>query len=185
MNREYFKASKGILWVTIGGVVLVGWFGDLLHRAQTEVFISFVLLASIVLLAVRSVTNTYLEIRNKRTLISSGYRNFGKDVIDIYNIFYIGRIPNFPLRQYGSRMVLYIKTSENNIAHASQREVNFSNDTIVSFLKRVKQINPNIKLDSEYEKIINGELLTSDPSENSMEKVDRSAADSLNKEDFK
>ncbi len=69
-------------------------------------------------------------------------------------------------------MVFYIKMSDGKLRQSSLREVNFSEETIVNFLQRIKQINPNIELDPEYEKIIAGKLEKNSPSENTVASIE-------------
>ena len=106
------------------------------------------------------------------TLINSGYRSIGKDTIDIFDIKYIYRYPNFILKWYGSRMVFYIQMPNGKLRQSSLREVNYSNDTLRSFLKRIKKIKPNIELDPEYEKFLQEKLWLEDSSENTIASVE-------------
>lgn len=100
--------------------------------------------------------NTYLEIRDKRTLKNSGYRDIGSDTLDIFDIKYIYRIPAFIWRSWGSLMIIYVKDAKGQLRHSALREVNYSNDTLKRFLRRVKQINPSIELDQEYLDFLDG-----------------------------
>jgi hypothetical protein len=172
MKRERFKSSKGlVIYVAIVASLIVGtanyadWTSyDYLEGGAVAAFL--------VLLALYSTLTTYLEIHDSRTLINSGYRTFGKDTIDIFDIKYIYRHPEFIIRYYGSRMVFYIKGEDGRLRRSSLREVNFANDTLVRFLKRIKEIRPTIELDPEYEKIIKGEMDLNDASGNTVASVE-------------
>ena len=49
---------------------------------------------------------------------------------------------------------------------------NYSNETLLSLLKRLKQIKPSIELDPEYEKFIKGKLFLENPSENTASSIE-------------
>jgi hypothetical protein len=175
MKKERYRAKNDLLWLTIVAVAVIAWAGDLIHRPFNEILISGGLLSAMLLIVILSNSTTYLEIQDMRTLVINGYRELGKDSINLFDIIFIGRTKNFPLKQYGSRMVFYIKMPDGSLVHSSQREINFSNKTLIKFLKRIKQLNPRIVLDHEYESMLKGELLSSDSSQNKMEEIDKKA----------
>ena len=117
------------------------------------------------------------EDSDKRKIINSGYWDIRKDTVDIFDIKYIYRFPHMIIKGWGSRMVLYVKTEDGKLRQSSIREVNYSNDTLVQFLKRIEEINPNIELDNEYQKIIEGEIEFSDASQNTVKEVEQRLRD--------
>jgi hypothetical protein len=175
MKKERFGARNFYVWLYIVIAAVLAYAGDIIHRPLNEILISLGLIIGLLVIVYVSTATTYFEIQDLSTLIINGYRNFGKDNIPLFDIIFIGRTKNFPLKQYGSRMVFYIKMPDGTLAHSSQREINFSNETLIKFLTRLKQLNPRIELDHEYERIIKGDLLSSDPSNNPMEKLDKRA----------
>ena len=59
--------------------------------------------------------NSYLEIRDKRTLINKGNRTFGHDEVDIYDIKYVLRAQAFLMKSWGCRMMIIYEESPNRL----------------------------------------------------------------------
>lgn len=158
--------------MAIVAILALLWAGDFATRAKSDLLVfggmSLIFLALIYF----STKREYLEIIDGRTLINSGYREIGKDIIDIRDITYVYRYPNLRLKSYGSRMVIYVKGDDGKLRQSSVREVNFSESTLERFLRRLKQIKSNIELDSEYEAFLNGTLLLTDASNNTVASVE-------------
>lgn len=172
MKKERFKSSMYLVYLALGAIAFVIYAGNYNDWTFNDYLEGVVLVLGLFLIVFFSTISTYLEIQDNRWLINSGYRTFGKDKIDIFDIKYIYRFPQFILKWYGSRMVFYIKTPDGKLRQSSQREINFSEDKLIQFLKRIKQLNPNIELDAEYEKILNGEMEKNNPSENTVASIE-------------
>jgi hypothetical protein len=174
-KKERFRSKMELIYVPVAGIagfIYLGYLqnGPYAFDQNTIEGISFaaILLAMVVDWKVR----TYLEIQDNRWLVNSGYYTFWKQKFDIFDIKYIYRYPNLRLKWYGSRMVFYIKTPDGKLRQSSLREVNFSNDTLRAFLKRIKQIKPAIELDPEYEKFLEDKLDLENASENTVASVE-------------
>ncbi len=176
MNYERFNSSYSLLFLVIG-VVVLPFFLDYLHNKPIvlngSTWESLAIASALVLLVFWDRQTTYLGIQDNRSLINSGYRSFRKDIFDIRDIKYIYRLPNFFLSWYGSRMVFYINGEDGKLRQTSLREVAYSASTLERFLRRVKEIKSTIELDPEYEKILRGELLFNDPSENTVSIIEK------------
>jgi hypothetical protein len=166
MQSIYF-----ILFV-IAGFVYLGYLQNGPYPVDKNTFEGIFFAAALFVIVVAWKVRTFLEIQDNRWLINSGYRTFGKDKIDIFDIKYIYRHPNLRLKWYGSRMVFFIKGADGKLTQSSLREVNYSNDTLRAFLKRIKQIKPSIELDPEYEKFLEEKLYLEDASENTVASVE-------------
>ena len=115
---------------------------------------------------------TFVEIEDNRHITNTGYFSFGKDTFDILDVKYIYQIPEFVLRQYGSRMLFCIKMPDGKLRQSPLREQAYSNDTIVALLEQLKQIKPTIELDPEYEKIVSGKMYIDEMSQNTISSVE-------------
>jgi hypothetical protein len=172
MKKEHFASSVYLVYIFVAAIAGYFLIGNFTARPLNDFLFFSAFAMGTLLLVYLSTIHTYLEIQDNRWLINSGYRTFGKDRIDIFDIKYVYRFSELILKWYGSRMVFYIKTEDGTLRQSSQREINFSNDKIIEFLKRIKQINPRIELDQEYEEIIKGEMETSSASENTVASVE-------------
>jgi hypothetical protein len=175
MSKERFKSKMTGIYIISVFIVAMFFLGDSQDRPYGLNLdtLEIVALASVLFLFVCYLKwTTYLEIQDGRWLINSGFRNFRTDKIDIFDVKYIYRYPNFILKWYGSRMVFYIKTADGKLHRSSVREVNFSNDIMRAFLKRIKQLNPSIELDQEYELFLQEKLYLEDTSDNTVESVE-------------
>ncbi len=172
MKKERFKSSMTLLYVFVSAVALSVFVADYKDWLLNDYLFAVSISAILLIIVYLSTIHLYLEIQNNRTLINSGYNTFGKNEIDIFNIVYIYRHPEFILKWYGSRMVFYIRIPEGKLRQSSLREINYSNETIIKFLTRIKEINPNIELDHEYKKIIKGEIEKNEPSHNTLKSVE-------------
>lgn len=153
-TKERFGSSLQRLYVILGAIALIFLFGILNERnvkhTLNDYLVSGGLAAALFLFVYFLTKNTFLEIQNQRVLKNSGYRDIGSDTIDIFYIKYIYRAPAFIWRSGGSLMLIYARDEKGHLKYSALREVNYSNDTLKRFLRRVKQINPSIELDREY-----------------------------------
>lgn len=172
MKKERFKSNMHFVYIVLGAIAVYFWAGGFRSDSLNNLLVFIVLAGSLFLVAYLSTIRTYLEIQDNRQLINSGYRTFGKDRIDIFDIKYIYRFSNFRLKWYGSRMVFYIEMPNGKLHQSSLREVNYSNDTLRDFLKRIKQIKPSIELDPEYVAFLEEKLYLEDASENTVASVE-------------
>lgn len=60
-------------------------------------------------------------------------------------------------------MVIYIKGDGGKLKHSALRESNYSNENLKNILTRLKQLNPSIELDPEYEDFLSGKLGSQNP----------------------
>ena len=175
MKKERFKSKMQSIYFVlfvIGGFFYLGYLQNGPYSLERNTFEAIFLAVILFGIVFDFKVRTYLEIQDARWLINSGYRTFGKDKIDIFDIKYIYRYPNLRLKWYGSRMVFYIKTPEGKLRQSSVRELNYSNDTFRDFLKQIRQIKPSIELDSEYEKFLEEKLYLEDASENTVASIE-------------
>jgi hypothetical protein len=61
---------------------------------------------------------------------------------------------------------------DGKLRQSSLREVNYLNDRLRDFLRRIRQIEPSIELDPEYEKFLEEKLYLEDASENTVASVE-------------
>ncbi len=117
---------------------------------------------------------TYLEIKNTNELINSGYHSFRKDTLEIGKIKYITRIPQTALPFVGpSLMLIYSRRPDGVIAHSTVREYSYDESTLKRFLARLKEINPAIELDPEYEEFLREERLLRTKTNNTAKSVEQ------------
>lgn len=158
MERERFESTKSII-ILLAAMYLsffaIGYFQYGLIYDEHLLYGSIAALLGL-LLAYLLWKNTYLEIEHHRILKNSGYRDIGSDTLDIVDIKYIYRIPAFVWRSGGSLMMIYTKDAHGELRYSALREVNYSNDTLKRFLRRLRQIKPSIELDQEYEDFLAG-----------------------------
>jgi len=171
-RREIFHSKHDLIYFGTAALALAFWMGGLFNRPLDDIVFGLSLAFFILIIIYLSVINTYLEIKNGRRLINSGYFSLSKQETDIFDIKYIYRYPHFILKWYGSRMVFYVKMPDNKLKQVSLREANYSNETLRGFLKRLLKINPRIELDPEYEKFLAEKLWLEDASENTIESVE-------------
>src|SRR5262249_4497513 len=150
MKDEYFKSSLYLVFIFAAIVFSSFAIGDIQSRTFKDAaeFIAFGML--LILLVYINARHSYFQIKDGRWLISSGYKTFRKEKIDIYKIKYIYRYPELILKRYGSRMAIFFTDTDGILKESAQREVNFSNEVLVNLLRRIKRINPAIELDNEY-----------------------------------
>ncbi len=180
MKKERYSGGYRlfiVVLIVLGASLVNGYINTGVPTAE-NIEILVVLGVSILLGVYLSTRNTYLEIQDDRTLVNSGYHDFGKDIIAIHDIKYIYRVPQFIVAWYGgSLMVIYHKDTQNGIQHSALRERNYNQDTLKRFLLRIKEIKPTIELDSEYQEFLKGNLELRSPSKNKIEQVEQRLRD--------
>jgi hypothetical protein len=180
MKTERYKGGYRLFLVVLIlliGLIVNGYVNDAIPSVENLKLLA--LLGFFILsLVYFSTLNTYLEIQDERTLVNSGYHDFGKDIIAIHDIKYIYRVPQFIVAWYGgSLMVIYHKDTQNGIQHSALRERNYNQDTLKRFLLRIKEIKPTIEIDSEYQEFLKGNLELRSPSKNKVEQVEQRLRD--------
>lgn len=179
MKKERFQAGHRFIVVIILATIGLFTIGISEHNLsfdfplnQNTQIVSLLFLG-VIILAVRSQQTTYLEIQDERNLINRGYHDFGKDILDIHDIKYIFRVPQFPLAWFGgSLMVIYSTDNTGELRHSALRERNYSEETLVKFLRRIKEIKTSIELDPEYIAFLDGKIVLRDASENTVASVE-------------
>ncbi len=154
---EYYKysSSKTFFWITLGVVLTIVILGYVETRPNIDVVFPVTALAiAIASVVYLKLSNSYLEIKDGRTLVNRGYRELGHDVLDIYDIKYIYRLPQFSFRGAGTIMVIYLCGEDGKLKHSIVREVNYSDKNLKRFLTKITQINPNVDIDPEYLKFL-------------------------------
>jgi hypothetical protein len=180
MTKERFQSGYRLIVltvVTVLGLLVVGYHEH--HVAlDRNTLIVITLFLAVIVSTIKDRLNTHLEITDSRLLTNSGYHDFGDVIIDIRDIKYIYRVPQFPLAWFGgSLMVIYHTDEKGGIRHSALRETNYPEDTLKRFLLRMKEIKPTIELDSEYEKILSDKLGFRDASENTVATVEHRLRD--------
>lgn len=147
-----YPSSKTFFWITLLVVSFISISGYLETRPTLDIVLMAASLATLIIGVVYlKLANTYLEIRDNRTIVNKGYREFGRDEMDIYDIKYVYRIPQFPIKSLGTIMVMYVKGDDDKLKHSIVREVNYTDKALLGILTKLKEINPRIELDPEYE----------------------------------
>ena len=175
--KEIYKSNNSLIWLTLGFIGVTYWAGDMLTKSLHENLIAASLCGFLLLIVYHSSETEHLEIENEKILVNSGYDWFRKQRLNINDIKYIYRKPQFIIKWYGSRMMIITKDSTGKLTESDLREVNFSEGTLIRFLKRIKELNPKIELDPEYEMMLKGELFKNDPSENTTESIEKRLRD--------
>lgn len=164
-----------IVFVTLALLVL-----GYIQNGLPQLGVALKIIACVIFLAVVSLLSrkaTYLQIDNG-ILFNKAYRSFGHDEILISRIKYIYRIPATIFTWAGpSTMLIYSRRHDGVITHSKVREAAFDQETIKSFLLRIKDLNPHIELDPEYEEVISGTRKLSRPTKNSVHSVEQRLRD--------
>jgi hypothetical protein len=122
--------------------------------------------------------STYLEIKKPNELTNAGYHSFRTDTLDITQIRYITPIPQTALPFIGpSLMLIYVRRDDGIIAHSTVREYSYDESTLKQFLARLKEINPSIELDIEYEEFLRGERILRTKTNNTARSVEQMLRD--------
>jgi hypothetical protein len=169
-----------IVYITltvIAVIFLLGFLEKNIIHTPSDYLVSGGIASLLFLLIYVTTINTYLEIQDQRTLRNSGYRDIGYDNFDILNIKYIYRASAFIWRSGGSLMLIYIRDEDGRLKLSKVREVNYPNDTLKRFLRRITQLNPSIELDQEYSNFLSGKYDDEDRSFGRWVKSSNSIAD--------
>ena len=180
MEKERFTSGYGLIWLTLIGVValLTVSYRERGFVPNQDTSVMLLLFFGGIILTLIFRTTTYLEIQNSRTLINSGYYDFKKDTLDIHDIKYIYRVPQFIMRYFGgSLMMIYIKDDNGGIRHSAIRERPYPEATLKKFLLRIKALKPTIELDPEYEAFLADKIDLHSASQNSVEGVEQRLRD--------
>lgn len=153
-------------WLIIVAVLVGFWAGDVVARPMNEIINAVLIALTVISIYLLSIVNTYIEIRERRTLTISGYWSFRKDEIDILSIKYIYRYPDYIIKGYGSRMAIYLRDVDKTIRQVSIIESSYTGEKIIELIKILKGINPNVELDAEYQQILEGTREIGAPSNN-------------------
>jgi hypothetical protein len=157
MSIERFQSSPTLIFFVAGCVFVIGVLGHY-EMPDNPHFLEGVVLGVVtVLLVIAFNRNTFIEIREGRTLINSGFYTFMRPELDVRDIKYVYRIPAFLWRSWGSLMVIYIKGDDGRLRQTTLREVNYTNDTLRRLLQRLKALKPTLEFDPEYEAFLRGE----------------------------
>lgn len=162
--EEKFPSSLTIVYVVAGSFLAYLFLSD--FERGNEILriipVIFVLGVLSLLVIIWDRKTTFLQLSQSH-FTNSGYRSFGKDTIQISKIKYITRIPQTALPFVGpSLMVIYSTLDDGHIAHCYVREFSYEELVLKQFLTRIKDLNPNIELDTEYQEFLqdNRELRT-------------------------
>ena len=157
-DKKYYANWSLIVTFSVAftGIFLLGF----LERGLDHDFLEGVVIILLVLgFLIWTKLNTFLQLKNKRTVVNSGYRSFRKDICDVYDVKYVFRVPQFTWKHFGgSLMILYVKGDDGKLRHSIVREVNYKDQTLKEFLKRITTLNPSIELDKQYRDFLEGKL---------------------------
>jgi hypothetical protein len=184
MTKERFNRGYRLLALFIVGISGLLVIGHNEHHLSfsfpldENTSIVLLLFGAVLFLLLRDLKTTHLEITDSRLLKNSGYHDFGDDIIDIRNIKYIYRVPQFPLAWFGGSLMVIYHTDENGkIRHSALREINYSSDTLKKFLLRMKEIKSTIELDAEYLLILEDKRSFRESSDNTVATVEQRLRD--------
>jgi hypothetical protein len=175
VKKERFESRNTYIVAVlafVAAILFLGFSENKLLYFRQDPLVSGGLIFLLIAFGIYLKVTMFVEIQDDRWLVNSGYYTFWNQKFDIFDVKYIYRYPNFVLKWYGSRMVFYIRTPDGKLRQSSLREVNYSNDTLRAFLKRIKQIKPSIELDLEYEKFLEEKLYLEDASQNTVSSVE-------------
>jgi hypothetical protein len=97
MGTECFKSKVDSTYVAVLGVITLVYLGYLQNGAYSLNAVTFEaagVAGGLILFIYLSKRYTFLEIRESRSLVNSGYKLFRRDEIDIFDIKYIYRYPH-------------------------------------------------------------------------------------------
>ena len=154
------------------GLPLLGYLerGEAMFEDISYIVFSVIL---IIVAVIWHEKTTYLLL-NQSHLINSGYRSFGKDTIKLSRIKYITRIPQTALPFVGpSLMLIYSTRDDGVIAHAAVREYSYDEPVLKQFLTRIKELNPSIELDPEYQEFLNDQRVLRTKTNNTVQSVEQ------------
>lgn len=77
---------------------------------------------------------------------------------DIYNVSKIERTSVFVFKNWGSRLQIYFTDESSKETWRVIQESTYNVETIKALLTKLKEINSSIKLDSQYQDIIDGKI---------------------------
>ena len=97
--------------------------------------------------------NNYIKIADNLDVTVSGHGSWSKVYTRIPEIKYILRIPQYAIKSFGAKMMIYVEDG-GGLKHIQVKEFGMSDVDIRDFLQKIKSINPNVVLDSEYEEFL-------------------------------
>ena len=97
---------------------------------------------------------TWIKIENKKLIIS--FDSFWSKTIDIYSITEIDRIASNKVKYWGSSMVFRYVDKEGKKKEKKIMETYFKSETFKKVIKELLKINKNIKVNHQYQDLING-----------------------------
>ncbi len=171
---EKFESSHIFLYVTVATAVIIPVLG---YSERGYALLSdlpiIITLYILMIVAVKWNEKTTYLLLNQTHFINSGYRSFGKDTVKLSRIKYITRIPQTALPFVGpSLMLIYSTRDDGVIAHAAVREYSFDEPVLKQFLTRIKELNPSIELDTEYQEFLNDQRVLRTKTNNTVQTVE-------------
>ena len=97
---------------------------------------------------------TWIKIENKKLTIS--FDSFWSKTIDIYSITEIDRIASNKVKYWGSSMIFRYVDKEGKKKEKKIMETYFKSETFKKVIKELLKINKNIKVNHQYQDLING-----------------------------
>lgn len=178
MENRFQASHSSLYWTTllVIGLPLLGYIDR--GFALFDNIIPIICASLLIIVAtIWHEKTTYLQL-SESYLINSGYRSFGKDNIKISRIKYITRIPQTALPFVGpSLMVIYSTLDDGRIAHCYVREFSYDELVLKQFLTRIKELNPNIELDTEYQEVLQDKRELRTKTENTVQSAEKKLKD--------
>ncbi len=177
--EDKYQSSLTIVYIVAGSFPLYVLLGYI--ERGTDVFkvidIMLVLGTLALLFILWDRRTTYLQLSQSH-FTNSGYHSFRKDTIEISKIKYITRIPQTALPFVGpSSMVIYSTLVDGRIAHCFVREYSYDEPVLKQFLTKIKDLNPNIELNTEYEEFLQDKRELKHKTSNTMQTVEQMLRD--------
>jgi hypothetical protein len=179
MATQRFRSSNANNLFLVPSLLLMFVLGYHERHVQFDqhTFILVLFALGAVLYAFWDSTRLYLEVRDDRTIVNSGYRTFGNDILDIRDIKYIYRARAFPVWFGPSLMLIYTTDDKGELRHSVVREQPYAQGTLKQFLLRIKTLKPTIELDPEYEAFLTDQIELRDASKNSIASIEKRLRD--------
>jgi hypothetical protein len=157
MTEEKFTGGHENLLTVIVFLVIAVLFIVLEQGLSSNVIQGISILLALVIFFYIGDLLTYIIITEKRNLISK--TGFGRGFsCDIYNINKIERTSVFIFKTWGNRLQIYFIDETGQETWRVIQESMYGVKIIKQLLKRLKEINPSIQLDQQYQELIDGKI---------------------------
>lgn len=153
--RGSHETSKKVIFLAIVFIGIGIWEN---HGISSDVLNGIVIVLAAICFSYIAELLTFSSIEDKKILKSRF--DFGRlKIVYIANITKIDRGAVFKFKSWGSRMEIYSIDERGGEAKVRAiQESAYSGETIQKLVARLKELNPNINLDPQYQDLIDGKI---------------------------